>query len=123
MKQKKKNIADDNYRIIKIGKEAIFEFLYESFADKLESFFDVSDSTTVVTRFDIDWDKGEFICIARNEKTENEQLQFDVDSQELLSKLEVTTDTLFQNNRYIELSESDIKNLIDSKKWFGIRYK
>ncbi len=47
MLQKNKTIADDKYRVIKIGKEAIFEFLYESFMDKLETFFDVSDSTTV----------------------------------------------------------------------------
>lgn len=113
--EKKKSIADDKYRVIKIGKEAIFEFLYESFTDRLESFFDVSDSTTVVTHFNIDWNKGEFICIARNENTENEHLQFNIDSQKLLSKLESTTDTLFQSNRYIELSTSDIKNLIDCK--------
>lgn len=113
MEMKKKIIADDKYRIIKIGREAIFEFLYESFTDKLESFFDISDSTTVVTCFDIDWDKGEFICIARNETSENEHLQFGVDSQELFSKLEPTTDTLFQDNRYIELSKSDVKKLID----------
>ena len=110
---KSKTIADDKYRIIKIGKDAIFEFLYECFTDKLESFFDVSDSTSIITQFDIDWDKGEFICIARNENSENEHLQFDVDSQELLSKLKVTTDTLFQNNRYIELSKADIEKMSD----------
>ena len=114
MKQKKKTIPDDKYRVIKIGKEAIFEFLYESIIDRVETFFDVSDSTTVVTGFDIDWDKGEFICIARNEMSENEHLQIDVDLKELLSKLEITTDTLFQNNRYIELSKSETNDLIGS---------
>ena len=109
MKQKKKTIPDDKYRIIKIGKEAISEFLYESFVDKLEYFFDVSDSTSVVAGFDIDWDKGEFICIARNEMPENEHLQINVDFKKLLSELEPTTDTLFQNNRYIELPKSDIE--------------
>ncbi len=111
---KKKTIPDDKYRVIKIGKEAVFEFLYESFKDKIETFFDVSDSTTVVTAFDIDRDKGEFICIARNEMSENERLQIDVDLQKLLSKLEATTDTLFQNNRYVELSKRDIEKVIDS---------
>ena len=109
-----KTIPDDKYRVIKISKEAIFEFLYESIKDRIETFFDVSDSTTVVTGFAVDWDKGEFICIARNEMSENEHLQFDVDLKELLSKLEVTTDTLFQSNRYIELSKSEINDLIDS---------
>ncbi|MBR4859126.1 MAG: hypothetical protein IKU08_08070 [Clostridia bacterium] len=110
---KKKTIPDDKYRVIKIGKEAIFEFLYESFTDKIETFFDVSDSSTVVTGFDIDWDKGEFICIARNEMSENEHLQMNVDLQKLLSELEATTDTLFRNNRYVELSKSDIEKVID----------
>lgn len=114
MKQNKKTIPDDKYRVIKIGKEAIFEFLYESITERVETFFDVSDSTNVVTGFEFDWDKGEFICIARNEMSENENLQIDVDLKELLSKLEVTTDTLFQNNRYIELSKSEINDLIDS---------
>jgi len=108
---KKKTIPNDQYRVIKIGKEAIFEFLYESIIDRIETFFDVSDSTTVVTGFDIDWDKGEFICIARNEMSENEHLQFDVDFKKLLSELETTTDSLFQNNRYIELSKSDIEKI------------
>lgn len=110
---KKKTIPDDKYRVIKIGKEAIIEFLYESIKDRIETFFDVSDSTTVVIGFDIDWDKGELICIARNEMSENEHLQFDVNIQSLLQKLEITTDTLFQNNRYVELSKSDTKNLTD----------
>ena len=110
---KKKTIPDDKYRVIKIGKEAVFEFLYESFKDKIETFFDVSDSTSVVTAFDIDWDKGEFICIARNEMSENEHLQFNVNIQSLLQNLETTTDTLFQNNRYVELSKSDIEKLTD----------
>ncbi len=110
---KKKTIPDDKYRVIKIGKEAVFEFLYESFKDKIETFFDVSDMTTVVTAFDIDWDKGEFICVARNEMSENEHLQMDVDLQKLLSELETTTDTLFKNNRYVELSKSDIEKMTD----------
>ncbi|MBO5858452.1 MAG: hypothetical protein J6R20_01585 [Clostridia bacterium] len=111
MKREKKIIPDNKYRVIKIGKEAIFEFLYESFKDRIEMFFDVSDMTTVVTAFDIDWEKGEFICVARNEMSENEHLQIDVDLKKLLSELESTTDTLFQNNRYVELSKSDIEKL------------
>ena len=109
----KKTIPNDQYRVIKIGKEAIFEFLYESFKDKIDTFLDVSDSTSVVTAFDIDWEKGEFICVARNEMSGNEHLQIDVDLKKLLSELESTTDTLFQNNRYVELSKSDIKKLND----------
>ena len=109
---KEKRIPDDKYRIIKIGKEALFEVVCEFFKEREEDFFDVSDSTTMVKSFCIDWEKGEFICVARNELPEEEEhLQFDVDTDELLSKIEDTTDTLFAPNRYIEVLKSDIDNL------------
>lgn len=107
-----KKIPDNKYRIIKIGKEALFELICEAFKDSEELFFDVSDSTTIAKSFCIDWEKGEFICVARNELPEGkEHLQFDVDVYELLSKIENTTDTLFAPNRYVELSKVDIENL------------
>ena len=71
---KKKTIPDDKYRVIKIGKEAIFEFLYESFTDKIETFFDISDSTTVVTGFDIDWDNNNLKSMVGNELIKNKTL-------------------------------------------------
>lgn len=110
-KKKEKKIPNNKYRIIKIGKEALFEFLKESVIDNQKYFFDITDDTSVVTHFDIDWDKGEFICIARNEQAENELLQFDIDTEKLLSKLKNTTDSLFNENRYIELSKEDIDSL------------
>ena len=106
-----KRIPDDKYRIIKIGKEALFELICEAFNDREEAFFDVSDATSIVKSFCIDWEKGEFMCIARNELHEEEHLQFDVDTYELLSKIENTTDTLFAPDRYIEVQKSDIDNL------------
>lgn len=108
----KNRIPDDKYRIIKIGKEALFELICEAFKDGEEEFFNVSDSTTMVKSFCIDWEKGEFICIARNELSEEqEHLQFNVDVNELISKIENTTDTLFAPGRYIEVSKSEIDNL------------
>ena len=108
----KNRIPDDKYRIIKIGKEALFELICEAFKDGEEEFFNVSDSTTMVKSFCIDWEKGEFICIARNELPEEEEhLQFNVDVNELISKIENTTDTLFASGRYIEVSKSEIDNL------------
>ena len=107
----KKIIPDDKYRVIKIGKDALYEVVREYFKNNLENFFDISDDTRAVTCFDINWNKGEFICIVRNELSENEHLQFDIDTEKLFSKLEHTTDTLFSPDRYVELSKSDIENL------------
>ena len=107
-----KRIPDDKYRIIKIGKEALFEVICEFIKEKEEDFFDVFDATTMVKSFAIDWEKGEFICLARNELDEDEEhLQFDVDAYKLISKIEDTTDTLFAPDRYIEVPKSEIDNL------------
>ena len=110
-KKKQKTIPEGNYRIIKIGKDAIYEILREYIIDNEECFFDVTDGTKIVTHFDINWDTGEFICVARNDYGKNEHLQCNIDTSELLSKLQDTTETLVLDERYIEMSEEEIKNL------------
>ncbi len=110
-KKKEKTIPEGKYRIIKIGKDALFEFIHESLIACEEDFFDVTDSTKIVTTFDIDWNSGELICLARNDYGEDEHLQCDIDTQALISKLKDTTSTLYYKNRYIEMSEEEIKNL------------
>ena len=110
-KKKEKSIPDGKYRVIKIGKDALFELICESIIDNQEAFFEVTDETKIITTFDIDWNAGEFICAARNSKGENEHLQSDIDIKELLSKLQDTTDTMYAENRFIEISEEEIKNL------------
>jgi len=111
-KKKEKTIPEGNYRIIKIGKDAIYEILREYIIDNEERFFNVTDGTKIVTHFDINWETGEFVCAARNDYGENEHLQCHIDTAELLSKLPDTTETLFMDNRYIEMSEEEIENLI-----------
>jgi hypothetical protein len=110
-KKKQKTIPDGNYRIIKIGKDAIYEILREYITDHQEIFFDVTDGTKIVKHFDINWDTGAFICAARNDYGDDEHLQCNIDIAELLSKLKDTTETLFTDKRYMELSEEEIKNL------------
>ena len=110
-KKKEKSIPQGNCRVIKIGKDAIYEILREYIKHDQEVFFDVSDGTKIVTHFDIDWDKGEFICVARNDYGENEHLQCNIDTTDLLSKLKDTTETMFIEKRYIEMSEEQLKNL------------
>lgn len=72
-------------------------------------FFDVSDVTSIVSHFEINWETGEFIYIERTELEENEHLQFpDIDSQLLISKMKDTTSTLYGPKRYIELDKEEI---------------
>ena len=87
-KKKGKTIPQNKYRIVKIGKDAIYEILREYIIDNQENFFDVTDGTKIVTHFDINWDTGEFICIARNEYGEDEHLQSNIDTTKILSKLQ-----------------------------------
>ena len=111
LKKQEKTIPEGKYRIIKIGKDAIFVVLREYIIDNQEDFFDVTDGTKIVTHFEIDWNNGEFICIARNEYGENEYLQCDVDTTELLLKMQDTTETMFIDKRYVEMSKEEIKNM------------
>ena len=121
MKKGEKRIPDKKYRVIKISGKALFEFIYESFIDNQNSFFDVSDKnasgeSSIVTAFDIDWDTKELICVARNELGNDEKLQFpDIYTRVLLSKLQDTTSSLYKDNRYIELSEQQISDIQSGK--------
>ena len=115
MKQRKP-IPDGKYRVIKISRDALFEFIYESFTERLEDFLDISDPTSVVTSFDMDWERGSFICVARNERGEDEHLQMEgVDMTQLLSKMKDTTDTLFSDGRFVELTEDELIEIQNSR--------
>lgn len=110
-KKDKRKIPNGKYRVIKISKDALFEFIYESFIDNQECFLDVSDGTSIVTSFNIDYENAAFICVARNEELESEeQLQFDdIDTEKLLKNMKDTTSTMYADNRYIELTQEEIE--------------
>lgn len=108
-KKREKTIPDGTYRIIKIGKEALFEFLYETVIDNQERFFDVDDGTKIITAFDMDWEKGEFICAAYNDT--GKPLQRSLNTEKLMSALDNTTSTMYADNRYIELTEEEIQRI------------
>lgn len=69
-KKIEKEIPDNTYRVIKISKDALYEFIYESFIDNQETFFDVTDGTKIMTSFNIDWDEGSFIMVAQRHNDE-----------------------------------------------------
>lgn len=114
-KKLKKTIPDGEYRVIKISKDAIFEFLYEQMIDNEELFFDVSDVTTIASSFDMNWETGEFVCVVKNSPDDApEALNFDnVDTQKLISKLDDTTTTLYADERYIKISAEEMKKLME----------
>lgn len=109
-KKPEKKIPENTYRVIKISKDALFEFVYEQFLDKQEQFLDITDPTTVVTSFGVDWDDSSFVFIARNSMDENDFCE-DIDIQKISKALSDTTSTMYKNNRYIDLSENQIKDI------------
>ena len=116
---KNKKLDKGKYRVIKISKEALWEFIYESVIDNQEIFFDVSDGTTIASFFDINFERGDFICLIKNcvdeEPTKVLQLPEGIDLQVLLNNMEDTTSTMYQPNRYKEFSLDEIMSLQSKK--------
>ena len=73
-------------RVIKIDKEALFEFIYENFIAQEEDMLDISDSVGVSNNFAIDLERGEFNIAAYKHEDEAENmipLPQDIDIQEI----------------------------------------
>ena len=51
---KKQPLNDEEVRVIKIGEEALFEFIYEKFIEDQDIYFDI-DPLSVTDHFYIDW--------------------------------------------------------------------
>ena len=106
-KKAEKKIPENTYRVIKISKEALFEFIYESFIDNQETFFDITDGTKIITSFNMDWEDGSFIMIAQNCKDEP-PFYNEVDVNKISRTIDDTTDTMYADNRYIELTQEQL---------------
>ena len=106
-KKIEKKIPENTYRVIKISKEALFEFIYESFIDNQETFFDITDGTKIATSFDMDWENDSFIMVAQNA---NDELPFgkEIDVKKISDSIDDTTNTMYADNRYIELTQEQL---------------
>ncbi len=109
----KKKLDENSVRVIKISKEALFEFIYEKFIDGEEIFFDV-DLLDVVSTFDINFERGEFICcVSKAEDAEGRILKLpeEIDLQQLMENIPDTTSTMFAGNRYKEFTKEELVEL------------
>ncbi|EKQ57612.1 inorganic pyrophosphatase [Clostridium sp. LS] len=107
----------DKYRIIKIGKEALYEFIYEKFIENQEEYLGVN-ALEVMNSFEIDFQNGNFIFIAHKSEDENENiipLPKEIDLVKLMDKMGDTTSTMFGKDRYIELSLKEIIDIQERK--------
>ncbi|MGN2370117.1 hypothetical protein ACTFJW_08645 [Clostridium cagae] len=106
----------NNYRIIKISKDVLYEFIYEKFVENQEEYLEVN-ALEVGNSFEIAFENGQFIFMAHKSEDENENiipLPKEIDLQKLMSKMDDTTTTMFVDNRYIELSLKEIINIQES---------
>lgn len=104
---------ENNIRVIKISKEALFEFIYEKFIENQDDYFDV-DTTEVSDTFDIDFKRGEFIfCVHKSEDENGRLIEFPkkIDLQQLMKNLSDTTDTMFGGERYKEFTKEELIKL------------
>ncbi|MBQ7347328.1 MAG: hypothetical protein IJW55_05165 [Clostridia bacterium] len=103
---KSKNILNENsVRLIKIGKEALFEFIYEKMIE------DQKDPLSVANTFDMDWENGQFIfCVHRSEDKNGNFIEFpkEINLKSLMRNLSDTTTSMFQNNRYKEFTKEEL---------------
>lgn len=111
--KRKKHLNEDSVRVIKISKEALFEFIYEKFIDDQEVFFDI-DTLDVIHTFDINFERGEFIfCVSKAEDANGNILPLpkEIDLQRLMEEIPDTTTTMFTHNRYKEFTKAELVKL------------
>lgn len=105
----------DKVRVIKISKEALFEFIYEKFNECQADFLDV-DPLEVSNWFDIDLESGQFIyCAIRSEDESGNFLAMPkgVDLKKVMKNLPDTTDSMFSpdHKRYRELTKEELTEI------------
>ena len=101
-------------RVIKIAKEAIYEFLYENMISEEENLLQVS-ATEVMNSFAMDWERGEFIFMAHEaEDADGELISLpkEIQPETLLKALPVTTESLLKQGKvYRDYSFEELKRL------------
>lgn len=93
-------MKDKVCRIIKIDKDALFEFIYENFISQEESLLDIETKVGISNHFDINWDTGEIIFMAHNGEDADENiipLPKDVDIKKVMEKISTTTDSVLSS--------------------------
>ena len=107
-------MKEKTVRVIKIAKEALYEFLYENIISQEESLLQVS-ATEVMNSFAIDWEKGEFIFMAHQaEDADGELIPLpkEIQPETLLKALPETAESLLKRGKvYRDYSFEELKRL------------
>lgn len=108
-------VKDDEVRILKIGRDAIFEFLYETLLGEEDRTFNV-DSLKVYNKFAMDWESGEFIFAVCNEPKDEKAKSFceNLDAEKLIKLIPDTTDTVLKDKPYKSYNTEELRELLKS---------
>lgn len=111
--KKRKKLDEDRVRVIKISKQALFEFIYENFIDSQEAFLDV-DPSDVMNTFAINFERNEFIfCAHKSEDAKGNVLPLpaEIDLQKLMDNIPDTTPSMYSEGRYREYTKQELIEL------------
>ncbi|MDE5891401.1 MAG: hypothetical protein K2H45_00605 [Acetatifactor sp.] len=103
-------------RIVKIEKEALYEFIYENFVGSQEKIMDV-DPLEVMNTFAIDWDRGQFIfCAHKYEDEQGNIVPFpkDIDLRRILQKLPPTANSVLRDAPYRDYTFDELREIAKS---------
>ena len=107
-------MKENTVRVIKIGKEALYEFLYENIILQEESLLQVP-ATEVMNHIAMDWERGEFIFMAHQaEDADGELIPLpkEIQPEILLKALPATADSLLGRGKvYRDYSFEELKEL------------
>lgn len=113
VKRMNRRLDEEKIRVIKIGRQALFEFVYENFIAEQGAFFDV-DPLAVTGTFDMNFERGEFVfCVYKSEDKQGRAIRLpeETDLQQLMKNIPDTTASMFAANRYVELTRDEFAAL------------
>ncbi len=108
-----KNV-NNKCRVIKVAKDALYEFLYENFIANHKEFMDM-DAVGNSNTFSINWETGEFIfCAHKGEDEDGENIPFpkDIDINKLLKVMPATTNSMLEpGKKYRDYSFDELREM------------
>lgn len=92
---KVKHLKEGELRVIKVGREALTEMIFENFMENGADYFDLLDSTKFVFHMKWDSETDELVCFVQDERY---PLKIELD--EVAQRVGITTDSFYSKNLY-----------------------
>ena len=104
-------LENNKVRVIRISRDALFEFIYEKFIENQDIYLDIV-STEVSDHFAIDFETGSFIfCAVKTGDGEASALPGNIDLKKAMKNIPDTADTMFAPDRYRDYTIDELSAL------------